>query len=221
MRVAALIPAYQEEKFIAGVVEKTRRILPDVLVVDDGSEDATAELAAAAGARTLRNPANLGKGASLVIGLDALFAEGFDAVICLDADGQHLPGEIPRFLAAAKTADLVLGSRMGDVGDMPFARRCTNRFTSWLIGRLAGAKIPDSQCGFRLLRREAWRSVTLLGRNYDFEGEMVVAMGRKGLRIAHVPISAVYGDEISAIRPLRDTWRFFRMVWRLWRRREG
>ncbi len=217
MKTAALIPAFREEKHIAAVVAETRKYLDDVVVIDDGSGDRTAALAEEAGARVLINAQNMGKGASLAVGLDRLFADGFDAAVCLDADGQHLPREIPRFLEAAKEADLVIGSRMDDVRDMPFARLWTNRVTSWILSRLSGVRVPDTQCGYRLVRREAWRGVTVASRNYDFEGEMIVAMGRKGFRVTSVPVSTVYGDEVSSINPVRDTIRFFKMVWRLWR----
>ncbi|MCD8141422.1 MAG: glycosyltransferase family 2 protein [Planctomycetaceae bacterium] len=215
MKIAALIPAYREEKHLAGVIAGTLPYIADILVVDDGSPDRTREIAAAAGATVLVNEHNLGKGASLARGLDHLFATGYDAAVCLDADGQHLPAEIPRFLAAAESADLVVGNRMADVEKMPFARLWTNRFTSWILSRLAGVAVPDTQCGYRLVRREAWQGVTIRTRNYDFEGEMIVAMGRKGFRIASVPVSTIYGDEVSTINPVRDTVRFFSMVWRL------
>ncbi len=217
MKTAALIPAFREEKHIAAVVMETKQYVPDVLVVDDGSGDATSQIARDAGAEVVVNQQNMGKGASLVVGLDHLFANGFDAAICLDADGQHLPAEIPRFIKAAEQADLVIGNRMANVETMPFARLWTNRVTSWILSRLAGVTVPDTQCGYRLVRREAWQGVTVHSRNYDFEGEMIVAMGRKGYRITSVPVSTVYGDEISSINPVRDTIRFFSMVWRLWR----
>lgn len=219
MKTAALIPAFREEKHIEEVVRRTREFLPHVLVVDDGSPDATAELARRAGAEVLVNARNLGKGASLAAGLDRLFADGFDAAVCLDADGQHLPAEIPRFLEAAASADLVVGNRMADTAAMPFARLWTNRATSALLSRLAGVRVPDCQCGYRLVRRAAWRGVIVRSRNYEFEGEMIVATGGSGFRIASVPVSTVYGDEVSAINPVSDTLRFCKMFWRLfWER---
>ena len=219
MKIAALIPAFREERHIAGVVTETKNYLPDILVIDDGSPDATAQLARDAGAEVLVNEQNMGKGASLVVGLNHLFANGYDAAVCLDADGQHLPREIPRFLEMADKADLIVGNRMADIEDMPFARLWTNRVTSWILSSLAGVRVPDTQCGYRLVRREAWQGVTVQSRNYDFEGEMIVAMGRKGFRVASVPVSTVYGDEVSTINPVRDTIRFFKMVWRLfWNR---
>lgn len=217
MKIAALVPAYREEKHIAEVVKGAKPHVAEVLVIDDGSGDRTAEIAAAVGARVRVNAKNLGKGASLVIGLDQLFSEGCDAVVCLDADGQHLPSEIPLFIELAGSADLVVGNRMANVKDMPFARLWTNRVTSWIISRLAGVRVPDVQCGFRLVGRGAWRGVAIVSRNYDFESEMIVAMGRKGFRIASAPVSTIYGDEVSSINPVRDTIRFFKMAWRLWR----
>lgn len=217
MKIAALIPAFREETHIAEVVSETGKYLPDILVVDDGSGDRTAELAKQAGAQVLANPRNMGKGASLVEGMNKLFGDGYDAALCLDADGQHLPAEIPRFLQAAENADLVIGNRMSDIERMPFARLWTNRVTSRILSSLAGVRVPDTQCGFRLVRREAWRGVAVHSRNYDFEGEMIVAMGRAGFRIASVPVSTIYGDEVSSINPVRDTVRFFKMAWRLWR----
>ena len=216
MKVAALIPAYREERHIAEVVEKTLHHLEHVLVVDDGSGDATSDLARQAGAEVVINQVNLGKGASLVVGLNHLFANGFDAAVCLDADGQHDPTEIPLFVTAAAQADLVVGNRMANVKDMPFARLWTNRVTSWILSSLAGVTVPDTQCGYRLVRREAWQGVTIATKNYDFEGEMIVAMGRKGFRVTSVPVATIYGDEVSSIHPFKDTVRFFRMIWRLW-----
>ncbi|MDR0361578.1 MAG: glycosyltransferase family 2 protein [Planctomycetota bacterium] len=217
MKTAALIPAYQEERHVADVVRRTLGKADRVLVVDDGSRDGTAERAREAGAEVMSNRGNLGKGASLAVGLDALFADGIDAVVCLDADGQHDPEEIPDFIAAAENADLVIGNRMADVKDMPFARLLTNRVTSWILGRLAGVKVPDAQCGFRLIRSAAWRAANVRTRNFEFEGETIVNVGRKGFRIASVPVKTIYGDEVSKINPWRDTIRFFRMIWRLWR----
>lgn len=219
MKTAALIPAYREGRFIASVIAETRRYLSDILVIDDGSDDDTASLARDAGAEVLVNKVNLGKGASLGIGLDHLFANGYDAAVCLDADGQHLPAEIPRFLEAAEHADLVVGNRMADIRDMPFTRQWTNRVTSWILSRLAGVNVPDTQCGYRLVKREAWQGVTVHTRNYDFEGEMIVQIGRKGFRVTSVPVSTIYGEEVSAIHPARDTIRFIQMIWRLyWRK---
>ena len=219
MKISALIPAYNEEKHIAEVIRETRRYLDAVLVVDDGSGDGTSHAAEAAGATVLRHEKNGGKGAALASGFDRLFADGFDAAMCLDSDGQHDPADIPGFLAVADKAQLIVGNRMAAVETMPFARLWTNRVTSFILSRLAGVTVPDTQCGFRLVGRDAWVGVEIKSRNYDFEGEMIVAAGRKGLKVTSVPVKTIYGDEVSKINPFRDTIRFFSMVWRLWRNR--
>ena len=156
MTFAALIPAYCEERHLGGVVTAVRMEVEAVLVVDDGSPDRTGETAAAAGAEVLRHERNLGKGAALKSGFRHLWARGFDAVVMLDGDGQHLPAEITRFRAAAEAepaTGLWVGNRMDDARVMPRTRRWTNRFMSALLSRVAGRRIPDSQCGFRLARR--------------------------------------------------------------------
>lgn len=203
------------------MVAGAERHVARVLVVDDGSGDGTGALARRAGAEVAVNGANLGKGAALAIGLNRLFSQGFDAAVCLDADGQHDPGEIPLFAAAAATADLVVGNRMADVERMPFSRRWTNRVTSRVVSSLAGVAVPDAQCGYRLITAGAWRGIAVESRNYDFESEMIVKAGRAGFRIASVPVTTIYrGDETSNIRPGRDAIRFFRLAWRLWRERK-
>lgn len=216
MRVCALIPAYNEEARVADVVRGARRYLPAVIVVDDGSSDATAAVAERAGAEVMRHPVNRGKGAGLRSGMERVFGEGFDAVLVLDADGQHNPDEIPRFLdAAEKTgADIVVGSRMGKAEGMPRVRYLTNRFTSAVISRIAGCGIPDSQCGYRLVRERAFRTMTFRTARYDTESEMLIEAGRAGCRIVSVPVSTIYGTETSKIHPLKDSVRFIRLILR-------
>ncbi len=216
LRVAALIPAFREERHIADVVRATVPHVDEVWVVDDGSPDATAAQAEAAGAKVIRHPANRGKGAAIKTGLDALRSHGARFIVLLDGDGQHLPTEISRFVAAAEGgAELVIGNRFGDARTMPIIRRCVNRFMSWRISRACGTPIPDTQCGFRLI---ASGSVpVLLGETdrFDFETEMLVLAARAGRKIASVPISTIYGEEKSKISPVRDALRFFRLMKKL------
>jgi glycosyltransferase involved in cell wall biosynthesis len=216
---AALIPAYFEAAHIGEVVRRVARELDLVLVVDDGSSDSTAEIARTAGAEVIRHELNRGKGAAIKTGLGALQQrEQIEYVALLDGDGQHVPEEIPAFLetANATRAPLVLGNRMTDLEEMPLVRKMTNRYMSWQISQLCGQPIPDSQCGFRLLRADLLPALTAAAsNNYDFETEMLVIASRAGHRIAPVPVSTVYGDEKSKIRPVRDTIRFFQLLRRL------
>ena len=220
MTVAALIPAYREERFIDDVVRRTRAQLPDVLVVDDGSPDRTAALAQAAGAEVLIHERNLGKGMAIQTGLRDLGTRGVDYVLILDADGQHLPEEIPRFLAAvAERPDkMLVGNRMHDTRTMPWKRRLTNQFMSSQISLLCGQRVPDSQCGFRMIHRELIPRLLAASRTgrFDYETEMLILASWRGERIGAVPITTVYGEETSSIHPVRDGARFFRLMARYW-----
>ena len=211
--VAAVIPAYCEEKHVGGVVERTLKQLDRVLVVDDGSSDTTAATARAAGAEVLVHERNLGKGESIKAGLRYWLERGFQHVVILDADGQHLPEEISRFIAAAPLgAELLVGTRMNDVRQMPLLRRVVNRYMSHRISRLCGQEIPDSQCGFRMLHASIIPDLLEGAARFDYETEMLIVVSRKGRRIGAVPISTVYSDEVSSIHPVRDTIRFLKLM---------
>jgi len=214
-RIAAVIPAYNEEKHISDVVRRTRQKLDDVLVVDDGSQDTTAERAREAGAEVIVHEQNRGKGETIKTGLRHWLDRQFDFVIILDADGQHRPEEIDRFIAAALSVDepkLILGSRMNDVSSMPRVRLIVNRWMSERISALCGQEIPDTQCGFRMLHRQLIPEVLGGTARFDYETEMLILASRKGFRIDSVPISTVYSDEVSSIHPVRDTIRFFKLM---------
>jgi glycosyltransferase involved in cell wall biosynthesis len=213
--VAALIPAFREERRIFDVARRTRAQLDTVLVVDDGSPDSTAAEARNAGVEVIRHSANQGKGAAIKTGLRALSARGgFRYILLLDGDGQHLPEEIPHFLEAAERtgAAMLLGNRMSDTRRMPFVRQMTNRFMSWQISRVSGQPMPDTQCGFRMVRADLVPALFGESNNYDYETEMLVITSRRGSRIVSVPVSTIYGDEKSKIQPVRDTVRFFRLL---------
>lgn len=217
--VAALIPSYFEEKRIREVAGRVRQQLDRVLVVDDGSTDATETEARAAGAEVVRHTVNQGKGAAIKTGLRHWAAQPeVRAVIILDGDGQHLPEEIPRFLAEASNGEyaMIVGNRMADTAKMPWVRRQTNRFMSWQISRLCGQAIPDTQCGFRLFRAELFPPLLAApAQRYDYETEMLVITARLGHKVGAVPVSTIYGDETSKIHPLRDTVRFCKLLHRL------
>ena len=217
--VAALIPCYFEEKRIRDVASRTRAQLDSVLAVDDGSTDRTFDEAKASGCDVIRHEKNAGKGDAIKTGLKALLASNIvEFILILDGDGQHLPEEIPAFLAAANItgAPMIVGNRMGDVRDMPFVRKCTNRYMSWTISRVIGQRVPDTQCGFRMFHRSlAAEFLTTESAGFDFETEMLAIAARKSCEIAAAKVSTVYGDEVSKIHPLRDTLKFFKLLKRL------
>jgi len=211
--VAAVIPAYCEEKHVRDVVERTLQQVDHVLVVDDGSTDATTANARAAGAEVVTHERNLGKGETIKTGLRYWLERNFSHVIILDADGQHLPEEIARFIAAAAGgADLLIGTRMNDVRQMPLIRRVVNRYMSRRISRVCGQQVPDTQCGFRMLSAAVIPDLLHGAARFDYETEALFIVSRRGGRIESVPISTVYGDEVSSIHPLRDSIRFLKLM---------
>jgi glycosyltransferase involved in cell wall biosynthesis len=203
-RIAALVPAYQAAAHLGEVLAGIQALAdpPDVLVVDDGSRDATAEVARTFGARVESFAANRGKGYALLRGFELL--RDYDGVITLDADGQHPPECVPAFIAAAAAgAHLVLGKRARSA-NMPLGRRFANAFSSGWATRLAGQTVSDSQCGYRLYGRELLVHTPITPGRYEVESEVIVRAARLGYRIAEVEIPTVYGEEESQLRPGRD-----------------
>jgi len=224
-----VIPALNEAPTVAEVVRGVRDVGIDALVVDDGSTDGTATIAARAGARVVSHERNLGKGAALATGFREGLGLGYDAVMVVDADGQHPPAAVPRFIACADEtgADLVVGTRMRRRRGMPFVRWATNAMMSILLSMLAGVRLTDTQCGMKLLgartlelllgpaRTEAVRVGGAPGgaARFDVESEIILRAAAHGLRIAEVPIPTIYiPGRRSRIRPLPDTVRFLALV---------
>lgn len=212
---AVLVPAYQAAAHLGEVLLRLQA-LPrpmHVLVVDDGSRDATAEVARQFGAEVLSFAANRGKGHALLAGFQHLVR--FDGVVTLDADGQHPPECVPDFVAAAEAgADLVLGTRERS-RDMPPHRRFANAFSSGWCSAIAGQRISDSQCGYRLYSRAVLDRTPVAASRYEVETEMAVRAARLGFRIQEVTIPTVYGDETSHLSLTRDVPRIVGMMLRL------
>lgn len=212
---AVVIPCRNEAAALGALVREVRAQLRHVMVVDDGSTDATGEVARAAGADVVTHARVQGKGAALQSGWRRAREQGFAFALCLDGDGQHAPGDIGKFLeCAARTgASLVVGNRMHAAEKMPWLRRAVNRWMSRKLSALAGCELPDSQCGFRLVRLAALDEVRLQTTQFEIESEQLLAFVAAGLRVEFVPVEVIYRAELSKIHPLRDTLRWFR-----WRR---
>jgi glycosyltransferase involved in cell wall biosynthesis len=209
MRAVALIPAFNEARTIAAVVEGVRAAVDRVIVVEDGSTGGTGDLARGAGADVVAHAANLGKGHAVRTGLARFFEGGFTHVLLLDGDLQHLPQEASSLLAeaAASGADVVIGERRFERSRMPASRYHANRIGSRVLSWFVGIPVRDTQCGFRIFRVESLRRLRLRATGYEIETEMLVKVRRRGGRVAAVPITAVYDGQRSKLRPVRDTTR--------------
>lgn len=209
-----IVPAYREGGRIGAVVKGIRPWCDDVIVVDDGSDDRTADEAASAGAIVIRHAVNRGKGAALETGFRVARERGFDYAITMDGDGQHVPEDIRTFMDAYRTTGtpVLIGNRMADTRAMPFVRRWTNRFMSWLLSREMGQRVPDTQCGYRLYRLSAIAGVPVESGRFAAESEILMHLSHAGVRIGSVPIATRYGTERSKINPWKDTVRFFGML---------
>jgi glycosyltransferase involved in cell wall biosynthesis len=222
--IAAVVPAYRCAATVPGVVRGTLSHGLAVLVVDDGSGDDTAAAARAAGAEVVAHGHNLGKGSALVTGFRWALRRGASHVLTLDADGQHDPAEIPRLLALAPAADLVVGRRALDLAHMPALRIVGNRVSSAFVSLFLGAPLPDTQCGFRLYSRRLLLRLPLRGGRFETETELLMRAQRLGMTIRWAEVSTLYdGDRaggsdapirglISHFDTLGDTLRVMRVV---------
>jgi glycosyltransferase involved in cell wall biosynthesis len=195
LRRVAIVPAYNEEESVGRVIDELRRFDPglDVVVVDDGSLDRTAGLAADRGARVLRLPFNLGIGGAMQTGFRFAFEHGYDLAVQVDGDGQHDPGELPKILApvVAGEADLVVGTRFAGEGEFRSTaiRRIGIRIFAWTVSQIVGQRVTDTTSGFRAIGR---RGIALFAADYphDYpEVEATVMVAKARLRLQEVPVA--------------------------------
>jgi glycosyltransferase involved in cell wall biosynthesis len=222
-KIAILIPAYNEEKHISGVIDKCSAYGMDIIIVDDGSTDKTVNTI-----KAIPNPhnchivliqhlKNCGKGKSLVTGFDYVKDKNYKGVITMDADGQHDVNEIPHFLEKVKEErpDIIVGNRLDNTRGMPFIRLATNVFTSWLISLIAGKKIKDVQSGYRYINTRVLKKIEIETANFDTEPEILLKAAWLNYNISNVPIKTIYHEDfVSHVNPVTDTIKFFKLVFR-------
>lgn len=213
-RYCVLIPAYNASATVGPVVQRTKAQGLPVVVVDDGSSDNTAAVAAQHGALVISHLHNRGKGQALRTGFDHALRGAYDGVVTMDGDGQHDPAEIPRLIMAGERqhAGVVVGDRMANGHHMPPSRWWTNRVMSRIISALSRQQIPDSQCGFRMIRKEVLAGVSLRSSYFEIESELLLAAAARKWKIVSVPVRAIYEGKGSHIRPVRDGLRFVWLV---------
>ncbi|MBN2073324.1 MAG: glycosyltransferase family 2 protein [Actinobacteria bacterium] len=222
--IAILIPAYNEEKHIGGVIRSCLEHGMDIIIVDDGSTDNTAGTVNSIMPDNsnvkiilVKHERNSGKGQALITGFNYAVTHGYKGVITLDADGQHDPEEIKIFLEniERRAPDVIIGNRLGDTGKMPFIRLATNVFTSWVISRIAGKRISDVQSGFRYFNKEVLHKIKLETKNFDTEPEIILKACWLNFDIINIPISTIYHrDFVSHVDPVKDTIKFFKLIFR-------
>lgn len=216
--VTCVIPAYNASRSLSAVVQQVRNSVQEieVIAVDDGSTDDTGEIARRTCDRVIAFSSNRGKGAALRAGFAAALETPSRAVVTIDADGQHDAAAIPALIAALERSDMSIGVRSRSAGDMPFRRRFANAVSSAAIQAVVGAPVPDSQSGFRAMRRrvveDVWDAAS--GDRYEYETEFIILAALAGFTISAVPVPTIYGDETSHFRALADSARVVRAIWR-------
>lgn len=215
MKIAIVIPAYNEGKNIAELLNHFKNYPREgIIVVDDGSRDKTSVIVERFGAILLKHKENLGKGMAHRTAFEYAIKNGFEGVITIDADGQHMPQEIENFIKEKDSADILVGTRRMTLANMPLIRYFTNKVTSITVSLIASQRVFDSQSGFRYISSEVLRKVTLRTGRFQTESEILIKAGRMGFKIGCVPISTVYREEKSYINPFIDTCRFIGLACR-------
>ncbi|MBS7458756.1 glycosyltransferase family 2 protein [Coralloluteibacterium stylophorae] len=208
-RVAVLIPALNEELAIAAVLDSVLALGLPVIVVDDGSDDRTPRIVAERPVTLIRHASRQGKGEALRDGFREALAQGFDGVVTMDGDGQHVASDVPRLLAAAAAHPhhIVLGARLVNRHRQPGYRRAANDFADWGIGWACGQRLLDTQSGQRYYPRAVLELADLPSEGFVFESDILIeASWRAGVRVAAVPIESRYQGDFrkSHFRSLPD-----------------
>ena len=213
-RYCVVIPAYQAADTIGVLVSRVKGQGLPAIVVDDGSHDETASIASAKGALVISHLRNEGKGSALRTGFEYALRAQYDGVVTIDSDGQHDPAEISELIHAGEHqhAGVVVGNRMTGRATMPRVRLWTNTLMSTVVSALTRQRIPDSQCGFRFIRKEVLGSVPLRSRRFEIETELLLRAAARHWKIVSVAVRVNYENHRSHIRPFPDTIRFISLV---------
>ncbi|MCH7819633.1 MAG: glycosyltransferase family 2 protein [Candidatus Marinimicrobia bacterium] len=213
LNLFVIIPAFNAERTIARVIHGCVSVVPreNIIVVDDGSTDKTRNLVEQSGATIIVHANNRGKGAALRSGFSAALKYGCEAVITLDADLQHDPNYIVQFVELLEKREdlgIVIGSRWRSGTKMPLDRRFSNSITSFLISIRTGQRIPDSQSGYRLIKRAVLEKVVTYEDRFMAETELLLKASSAGFKIGSVHIPTIYDGESSHINKFSDTVKF-------------
>ncbi|MBC8277465.1 MAG: glycosyltransferase family 2 protein [FCB group bacterium] len=216
MKTAILIPVYNEGEIFGRFLQQVMKFADaeDIIIVDDGSTDGTCDGIENLTVNLLRHIDNSGKGNALKTGFRQAIEAGYDWVLCMDGDGQHVPEKIPDFISAANESkyQLIIGNRRKNLESMPWDRKFSNLITSSFLSLIAGYKIHDAQCGYRMYRTDFLKEVDLKTSDFDTENEILLKAFKRRAAIGWVDIPVVYGDETSHINRLSDTLKFIKLI---------
>jgi len=215
LNFCVLIPAFNAAKTIEPLIEQIKLFSSNIIVVNDGSSDDTALIIKNLNVVLISHAKNKGKGESLKSGFDYILKNTcFEYIMIMDSDAQHDPRFIPDFLkmACKHEPDIIIGNRMTSTRNMPLVRKLTNKTMSFIVSSIAKQNIPDSQCGYRFLKRRVLEQIKIETSKYDMESEILFKAAKKHFKISSVKISTVYKDQKSSINPFIDTFRFVRLL---------
>lgn len=212
MKILLVIPAFNEEPTLPGLIQSAKAYIRDIMVIDDGSSDATTLVSVMAGAMTHRFATNLGKGEALKTAFEYAAGQGYDWVFTMDGDGQHGSSDIPNFFPLLDNYDLILGNRTRDRRGVPLLRRIADFSSSLLVSLVCRRWIADSQTGFRAYSVRLLQSIKLQSSRYGLETEVIIKAVRKGFRIGGTSIQTIHPGEFRRFRNLQDSAEFLRVI---------
>ncbi|MDI6655071.1 MAG: glycosyltransferase family 2 protein [Candidatus Hydrothermarchaeota archaeon] len=215
MKTAVVIPASNEEKTIAKIVRETRKFIPDVIVVDDGSSDSTGIEAKKAGADVVRHIVNVGVGLATITGNEYAIRKGYEVIVNIDGDEQHFPKDIPRAIALLENSglDIVFGSRfLTHSKEFPWVLKLGNKFLTLMNRLMFGSNITDTQTGFRVFRAEALKKLGIASSSYSICSEIAAKVGKRNLKYAEMPVETVFLDKFKGTTILDGIKIFINMI---------
>ncbi len=212
-----IIPGYNLEPYLSTLLDQVSEYFQSdhITVIDDGSTDRTATIAQSKGVNVIVHPTNLGKGVALKSGFESFLQGDGKWAMTIDGDLQHSPTHIPEFIRLANEGlcDVIIGTRLSKLENMPWDRRFSNLTTSKILSLITRCKILDSQCGFRLIRRNMVEELgRLTGKRFEFETECILEWAKRKARFGWVPIATKYEGSSSSIHRLKDTLLFLKVI---------
>ncbi len=218
MNVAVVIPAYNAADSLPALLKGTLSFIPkeNIIVVNDGSRDSTKHVAEKFEVTVISHEKNRGKGAALQTGFDVILQNSFDAVVTMDADLQHQPEDIPKFIILHNIThdDVIIGSRLQNKKGMPFHRILSNTITTALVNMRTGANISDSQSGFRFITRSVIKKVKLQSTGFEAETEFLIKAAACGFSFGSLPIETIYAGEKSNMTHFQTTINFIKVLFK-------